>query len=226
MCYKYNNMNISQAVDELISKSPFLEEALSENLINLTSLARKLKPDIEKRLFKEVKTSAVVMAISRRPNIITPRINRNLRDFMREIGDTIVRSELSEFTFENSDNLGSANMKLIESSSRERDLFCTISQGVFETTIVISNALRETLSEIFKSERMISQKSKLCSITLRLPKSNTEVSGLYYYLLKNLAWDDLNICEIISTSNEVTFVVAESDVNRAFEILMSLKKDY
>lgn len=38
-------MNIAQAVDAYISKSPFLEEALSENLINISSLARQMQPD-------------------------------------------------------------------------------------------------------------------------------------------------------------------------------------
>jgi hypothetical protein len=217
-------MNISQAIDEIIPKSPFLEEALAEGLINITALARRIKPEIEKRLFKEVKTSAVVMAISRRPSTMTLRTSRIVKEFMRELGDTIVRSDISEFTFLNSGDLSSANMRLMKAASDEKDLFCTISQGIFETTIVVSTILNDRVATIYEAERMINSKSQLCSITLRLPQRNTEVSGVYYYLLKNLAWAGLNICEIISTSNEVTFVVAESDVDRAFSILMGLKQ--
>jgi NTP pyrophosphatase (non-canonical NTP hydrolase) len=45
-------MSIAQAVDRLISQSPFLEEALTDNLINVSSLARKLRPEVEKMLEK------------------------------------------------------------------------------------------------------------------------------------------------------------------------------
>jgi hypothetical protein len=69
----------------------------------------------------------------------------------------------------------------------------------------------------------LAQKGGLSSVTIRLPKNNTEVSGVYYFLLKNLAWAGINVCEIISTSNEVSIIVSEQDVPRAFPILMNLK---
>jgi len=59
---------------------------------------------------------------------------------------------------------------------------------------------------------------------ISLPKNNTEVSGVYYFLLKNLAWAGINVCEIISTSNEISIIVYEQDVPRAFPILMNLKR--
>lgn len=42
--------------------------------------------------------------------------------------------------------------------------------------------------------------------------------------LQASAWAGINVCEIISTSNEISIVVSEEDVHRAFAILMGLKK--
>jgi len=217
-------MNIAQAVDEQISKSPFLEEALSENLINVSSLARKLKPDLEKQLGRDVQTGAIVMAINRRPAQASFRISKTIREFMLRLGDIIVRSDLRDYTFENSSGLNTCNRLLMDSIAGEKEIFCTISQGVFETTLVVSNLLSNRIKDIYSNEKYISGKERLSSVTIRLPESNTEVSGIYYFLLKQLAWMGINICEVISTTNEVTLVVSEKDVHKAFALLMEMKQ--
>lgn len=217
-------MNIAQAVDSYISRSPFLEEALSEQLINISSLARKMKPEIEKSLGRDIQTGAIIMAINRRPIEASFRINKTIREFMSRLGDIIVRSDLKDYTFENSSTLPSCNRLLIDETKVEKDVFCTISQGVYETTLVVSNHLSVRINELYKDETIVASKSRLSSVTIKLPRNNTEISGIYYFLLKQLAWQGINICEVISTSNEVTLVVSERDVHRAFALLMELKQ--
>ena len=63
-------LTIPNAVEEVIKKKPFLEGALVEGLINLSALARQLKPEIEKKVGKEVNDSAVIMALNR----LVPRL--------------------------------------------------------------------------------------------------------------------------------------------------------
>lgn len=217
-------MNIAQSVDAYISKSPFLEEALSENLINISSLARQMQPEIEKQLGKTIQTGAIVMAINRRPVQAAFRISKSIREFMGRLGDIIVRSDLRDYTFENSAGLNACNRLLMDGIAGEKEIFCTISQGVFETTLVVSNHLSGRIDEIYRKEKFLAGKEKLSSVTIRLPESNTEVSGIYYFLLKQLAWIGINICEVISTSNEVTLVVSEKDVHKAFALLMEMKQ--
>jgi hypothetical protein len=192
-------------------------------LINVSSLARKLQPDIEKKLHKKVQPGAIVMAINRRPSGLSFRISKEIREFMRNLGDVIVRSNLRDYTFENSAGLISCNRQLMDEIGGEKEIFCTISQGVFETTLVVSNLLETRIRDIYLKEKLLARKTRLSSITIRLPESNTEVSGIYYFLLKNLAWSGINVCEVISTSNEVTFVVEEKDVHNAFSRLMGMK---
>ena len=49
--------------------------------------------------------------------------------------------------------------------------------------------------------------------TIKLPKENLEQSGIYYFILKQLAWADISLQEVISTTNEMTIVVKEEDIN-------------
>jgi hypothetical protein len=217
-------MTISKAVEDIISQSPFLSEALSENLINISSLARKIKPDIEILTKKRVQESAIIMAISRMPPGQSLRISKSIKAFMSELGDIIVRSGLSDHTFENSPTLSDSRRQLMEEISSDKEIFYTFSQGVYETTLIASRSLDDLIDRIFRKEKRISGKTNLSSITLRLPQSNTEVSGVYYFILRSLAWAGINVCEIISTSNEISIVVSNDDVDQAFSLLMKLKR--
>jgi hypothetical protein len=69
-----------------------------------------------------------------------------------------------------------------------------------------------------------SHSADLASITIKLPIVNTEISGIYYYILKHLAWEGINIVEVVSTANEFTVVVKSDDIDSAFSVLMQLKK--
>jgi len=54
---------ISESVNEIVSRKPFLEETLATGLINLSSLAREIQPEVCEKLNKDVKHGAIVMAL-------------------------------------------------------------------------------------------------------------------------------------------------------------------
>jgi hypothetical protein len=216
-------MTIVESVDHYLKQSPFLEEALADNLINVSSLARQIKPFIEEQLQKPVKEGAIIVAINRREPNYYFKVNLGIKNFLHNLGDIIVRSDLRDYTYANSDTLMHSQRTLIERITGEKDVFVTISRGIYETTIIISRTMESLVTDIFKSEKLIAEMTNLSSITVRLPKNNTEISGIYYFILKKIAWAGINITEIISTTNEFTIVVKEELVHKAFGILMALK---
>ena len=216
---------IQEAVEQIIRKTPYLEEALNDKLINVSSLAREIQSEVERILAKSVKPGAIMMAINRLSPSSLLKIRRNIKKITLQLGDFIVRSDLCDYTFKNTSTLLQSIGLLLAEIGDNKDYFFTISQGIFETNIVVSRNLKEKIDEIFQNENQIWMLKELASITLKLPKNNLEQSGIYYFILKQLAWADIPVQEIISTTNEMTIVVKESDVNRTFSILMDLKKD-
>lgn len=217
-------ITIPSAVEEVIKKKPFLEGALVEGLVNLSALARQLKPDIEKRMGKEINDSAVIMALNR----LVPRLElmsaMKFKRVVENIGDIIVRSNLADYAFVNSPTLYEKQAVLLDKVRSMKDVFCTFSQGIYETTLVVSNAIVPLVDEIFSDEHNIARTINLSSITVKLPQENTICPGVYYYIFKELAWDNINITEVISTTNEFTVVVSDEDIHRAFTILMEAKR--
>lgn len=215
---------IQETVETIINKTPFIEEAMHDKLINVSSLARAIKPEVEKTLGKKVKSGAIMMSINRISPINVLRIKKNIKSFSLKLGDFIVRSDLLDFTFKNTSTLHKQISILFSKTGNNRESFFTVSQGIFETNIVISKNLKPEIEKLFSKEKIVSSLEKLASITIKLPKKNVEQSGIYYFILKQLAWANIPLQEIISTTNEITLVVKEEDINKTFSILIELKK--
>lgn len=214
---------IAQVVETLVKEKPFLVESLTEGLINLSSLARKLQPEIEAELRKEVQSGAVVMALKRLVPTLQITQDIKLKKMLSSIGDLILRSNLSDYSFKNSDSLMDCQIELMNRIGSDNEIFYTIVQGVHETSIVASSVLQESIHTIFKDEKLIIKQEQLSSITLKLPQGNVMQPGLYYFILKELAWEGINIVEIVSTSHEFTLLVNDGDIDRAFLVIKKFK---
>ena len=216
--------SIPEITEKIILQSPYFLEGLRDDLLNISAVSRKIKPLIEAELQKEIKTAAIIMAMKRFTKNINPSKDNKLQKILKGISELTVRSNLVEYTFKNSENLKNKQVKLLSKIATDEQIFYTLSRGVFETTMVISQTEEKILSRLYKDEVCLSNIKNLSSITIKLPKSNTEVAGVYYYLLKRLAWRGINITAVISTTNEFTIVLKEEEINRAFSILNQLKK--
>ena len=65
----------------------------------------------------------------------------------------------------------------------------------------------------------------LSSITIKLAQESTEISGIYYYILKQLAWEDIALVEVLSTTNEFTLIMEDSYVEQSISLLMNMKRE-
>lgn len=210
---------IQEAVGELLKSRPYLEEAIQDGLINLTALANQMIPDVEKTLSKTVKTGALVMAIKRHQSGKLPMIKIKATNLLKNLSNIIVRSNVSVHTYENSTSLTVNLAELSLSLSKQKGLFYTFSQGVFETTIIINNSAELELKKKLEFENPLSSSLSLACITLYLPDENIEIPGYYYFILKKIAWEGINIVEVLSTTNEFSIILDEKNVDRAFSIL-------
>ena len=157
---------IQETVETIIKRTPFIEEAMQDKLINVSSLARLIQPEVEQILGKEVKTGAVMMSINRMSPIEILKIRKNVKSLSLKLGDFIVRSDLFDYTFKNSSTLPINISKIFARIGNNRESFFTVSQGIFETNIVISANLKKEVDDIFKEEELIHSMSKLASITI------------------------------------------------------------
>ena len=214
---------ISSVVEHYIKTKPFLLSALSQGIINLTSLSRNMMPELEQELGKDVKQGAVVMALKRLSEELDFRVNHKILKVLKNIGEITVRSSLIDYTFAVSETILDKQAALISEINKENGIFYTSSRGVNETNIVVSESVGHLVDRHFSSEKLIQRLENLASITVKLPKENISIPGIYYFIFQRLAWEGIIINEVISTSNEFTILVSEEEIDVAFKVIKDLK---
>lgn len=208
---------VSQAVEEIVKRSQFLEEGISLGILNFSSLARIIKNEVENKTYKKVSEGAIIMALKRLGKKI--KIQLLNKNFFQKTPDIIIQSNLLEFTFLNSESLIDKYQKLILYFKQKRSYFMTITQGVFETGLITNEENENLIKKVFQREKIIKLIKDLAAITIRLPENNLETPGVYYSILKILSWENINIIEVVSTFCEFTVILKNKDVDLAFSIL-------
>jgi len=214
---------ISSVVEEYIKSKPFLQSALAQGIINLTSLSREVRPEIENQLGKEVRNGAIVMALKRLSSELEFRATHRILKVLKNIGEITVRSSLTDYTFLVSDSILNKQAKLLQEINNNKEVFYTSSRGVNETNIVVSNSLNPLVDSLFKDVKLIQKVENLSSITVKLPEENVVVPGIYYFIFQRLAWEGIILNEVISTTNEFTIIVNEEQIDKAFKVIKDLK---
>lgn len=203
-------ITVPTATKTIIQRSRYLSEALSKNLINHSSLARYIKPELENMLGKKISDASILMAIQRISKDFKPKYSSI--NIFRNPPSLIMHSNLFLLTY-------SGNR--INFTKNEND-FILLTHGIHETTLVASTKLLKRIEKDLQEESIKRQINSLAAITIELPKQATDSSSVYYFFLKSLAWEGVNVVEILTTTEELTLIVAEKDLKTALGIIQSL----
>ncbi|MCL5010138.1 MAG: hypothetical protein M1289_00860 [Patescibacteria group bacterium] len=213
-------ITVPEATKTVIKRSRYLSEALAKNIINISALADYIKPEIEHMLMKKVSRASLTMSIKR---IKTKAPFRpKYTQLINSPPEMILRSNLALISVLNSEKLYSSCFEFFSQYPIQGKQFFALSEGFSETTLIMSGALKSKMKKMLGRETVLVEKTNLASVTIQLPKNAIDTPGMTYFFLKSLAWEEINIVELISTSFELTLIFAEKDINAAFHILKSL----
>lgn len=212
-------ITVPQAVEKIIKRSRYLSEALSKDLINISSLSRYIKPEVESMLYKNITMGSIIMAVKRQRK----NLSKGYKPItiFKEAPDMIARSNLTLIYVKNSIQL-LQKLSKIEESSKNFQKKALFTYGRVETIILTNKINTEYLEKILKGEKIELVYKNVSSITIHLPQEAVERPGIFYFFIKSLAWENINILDILSTQKELTLIFSPKDINSAFGILQSL----
>src|SRR3989339_821911 len=125
-------IKISEAITEILTKNPFLQFGFHYRLFNLSQLSTFIKPQIEARTKKEVKTSAITMSLSRSQKQLS-KITIKPEQYKAE--NITTYSNLCIMTFVKKQEIHAKINKFYEKIQKEKT-YITISEGVNEIRII------------------------------------------------------------------------------------------
>jgi len=213
-------ISIAEEVKRLVQASPFLEEGLSRGLINYSALAREMRTEIEATLLKPVSVSSILMALKRLAEKMQPTFQARIQSqFLEGSGDMTVRSNLVGFSFVGSSRLIKHHKRLLDQLP-EQGHYMTMTHGVTESTVLVSAHLVDKVERTFASEEMIQKTTDLSALIIKFARGAVSTPGIHYPIFLQLAWNNINVIEVISTYQELILVMDKGHLNRAFQVLM------
>ncbi len=212
---------VSDIVQGIVKKSTLLSEMIGSNLGNTSFIARKIKPEVEKELLEKVSEASIVMALRRLPK--TKNHRREIKEMFKGMVDISVRSNLVEFIYLHDKSFNKVDEKVIKQVALKPNDFLNVCHGVSESIIVVGKEYEKKVQSFFEQESIKPKKiDNLAAVTIRMFDESIETPGVYFEILRLLAWDNINLIEVISTGSEVSLIMDIQDVDRAFSVIRSI----
>lgn len=208
---------ISRTVEDLLLASPLYGDALGTGIVNISSLARKLRPQVKARLLEDVTVGAVAMALRRS---VLARRQAQVPTF--RLMNVTVRSDLTDFSFQNSPTLHRVHERLLALTGDDTNLFANFVQGFFHTAILVSGSIAPAVEKMVRAEKLLERTDDLSAISFTIPTEVVPVPGIYSRFLRSIAAQKINVVEFFSAYAELSLVVARVDADRVFAIIQSL----
>jgi hypothetical protein len=214
-------LSIATKVERIVMDSPFLSEGLRRGLINLSELARQLQPQLESDLWKPVGQAAVVMALRRVSERLPAQGTQEIM-LAQKTGQLTARTDLVELTYRESEHTDECCRHLLAQHGRGSNMFLTVTRGVNEAMVICSRPLIPLVEQVFDGETLLARLENLNAVTLQLTRDSHRTPGIYHAILKKLAWDKVNLVNLISTHSELTLILDRDQTAAAFSVLSTL----
>ncbi len=211
--------SISSCVKHIIDRTPFLYEMLIQGILSYSNYAQSIQSNVEELYGKPVKTAAIVMAIRRYGEELRKReMEQKSYNLKHEI---VMKTNIFSVNLVLSDSvmvkLGALYNKVKPTSSD----FLNVTVGSHEVSISISEKNISLLDRFFREEKVLHKMGDLVALSLVFSGDFMSTPGIVYEAVRKLAWEEINVNEIVSTMNELTFVISREDSMAAFSVLQS-----
>lgn len=174
-----------------------------------------MKPEIERELGKTVKHSAIVMALRRNSDKLFEKSKEPSFSYSIET----IKTEICYVVLEESPNLLSKIQNLYPIIDFKKGGLLNIIQGNFEVAIITNQKYKEELLDQLHQEKVLDTIDDLVSISLTYNKDFLYTPGILYDITRFLAWENINVIDLVITKMEISILVSKKDLMRCYQTL-------
>ena len=213
-------VTISHIVKKIVHEQPYVEEAIGKGIISIQNLAEQMLPKIEHELNKKIKLPAVVMALRRFSEEIEEHNKTKKFDYAAEL---LVKTNIADFTVVKSPSLLVRLKTAYNLVNFDRGDTLNVILGNNEVSIIINEKYAEKLLKFLHGEKILNKENDLIALTIIFTSDDfLHTPGIIFNAVRKLAWNSINIYEIVSTMTELTFIMRKKDSMKAYDVLQEL----
>jgi len=213
-------VTVSHIVSKLVNEKIYLHEAISKKIASYGSVAKQLKPEIEAELGKEVEHSAIVTALRR----YSEKINTRFKEvkFGSKYAEVNLKTHIIDINVLKTQALFDKLKRFYDIVDFERGDILHIVYGRTHVSIVTNERYKEKILGLLQNQKIIKIEENLVALSFTVGKKRIDKPGVLFQITRSLAWENINIIEIISIDLDVTFIVEKKDSIKGFNALERL----
>ena len=210
----------ASCVKDVINRSPFISEMLIQEVISFSNLDSVIQPKVEQLYGGQVSNASIVMAIRRYAQDLKKQ--NKVSDGGRKIDyELSMKTSIYDVNIARSKAFIESLPDLYDQVHPESGDFLNVSIGEHEIVVTVSDKHRAVIDEMVKKEKVIARESDMVALTIVFKDNFLETPGITYLATRKLAWENINIFEIVSTLNVLTFIIRRTDSLRAYGVLQT-----
>lgn len=213
-------VTIQNLVKNEIEKNPVIADVLQEELINISALAVKILPKIQKELGNKVKLSAVSMAIRRYNEEITDK--KLLKWKFPDNLEVSTKSNIYEVAIERTPEISKILDYIQKNIKREKGEFLSIVEGTYEILIFTNQTNKQIIKDSLKSQKITSELNNLAYVTINWGKITKDIPGIYYRITRALAFKGISIQSFHTIGAEMTIFFKDDVFLEAYQTIGNL----
>ena len=215
-------VTISHIVNKKIDENIYLQEAIGRGIASYGSVAKQLKPDIEFELRKEVAHYAVVAAIRR----YSEKLNVRFKEikFRSNTSEVNLKTNVVDLSVLRTPSIFDKLKRIYDLIKFEKGDILHIIYGRNSVSIVTNERYKDQINNFLQNEKILNFKENLVCLSFSIGKELIDTPGVLFTIVRNFAWENINIIEVISIDMEITFIVEEKDVINGIKSLQRLIK--
>ncbi len=213
-------VTISHMVNKLIEDNIYLQEAIGKGIASYGSVAKQLKSDIEDELKKEVAHYAIVAAIRR----YAEKMSIKFRDIKFDVNTSEVnlKTNVIDINVLKTPCLFDKLKRIYDVIKFEKGDILHIIYGRNSVSIVTNERYKKQIYKFLQYEKIYNIEDNLVSLSFTIGKTLVNIPGVLFQIVRNFAWENINIIEVISIDLEITFIVDGRDAVRGYKALERL----
>ena len=213
-------VTISHMVCKMVNDKILLQQAIGQGIVSYGSVAKKLKPEIEKELKKEVAHYAIVAALRR----YAEKLNSRFKEikFTANNSEVSLKTNIIDISVQKTPCLFDKLKKIYDIINFDNGDILHIIYGRNTVSIVTNEKYKDQICRFLQFEKILCIDENLVALSFVIDKELVETPGVLFQIVRNFAWENINIIEIISIDLEMTFIVAEKDAITGYKALKRL----
>lgn len=205
---------ISKRVSEYLSSNPCILDALQGGFVNYSSLARVVMKELNTQKF-----NAVLAALKR-----YPESNPSLESEYRK---ALLKSRLEAYYSISNITIRNSPSNFLKVSDAYRDIYekggrIRIVQGSQGIVIITDKNNVESIKTNFDNHEIISERDNLGELIIVSPLEIENLRGYVAYLSSIIAVNGINVYQVASFYNDITYILDERYMQTALNIFSRL----